>query len=119
MSGDEIIESSLRRLAPTPARLDPITAAFAAGRRVQKRTTRLWQTVCVCLVLITAAIGRTTPRHADLATSPPLAVIQQVPMMPSEQSLLMLQRDIGEKGIDGLPEEALPPAQPASSANLF
>ena len=48
------LELALRSLAPAVARIDPVSAAFEAGRRSSRRQVRLWQSAVAALLLVSA-----------------------------------------------------------------
>lgn len=49
------LETALRSLRPTPARIDPLAAAIAAGRRTSPARSRYWQVAAAAAVIV--AVG--------------------------------------------------------------
>jgi hypothetical protein len=117
------LESALRSLSPAAARIDPITAAFTAGRRSSRRQLHLWRSAAVLVVL--AAVGsRLIPTSRNSVVSPSVrsnetVAIQSPPEAPAPQSVRVLQETMREKGPDGLPSANVPSVQIISIGNLF
>ena len=117
------LERVFRSVAPASAKIDPIAAAWDAGRRVARREVRIWKAAAAFTLL--AGMGTGWISHVNY---PPDAVPKlsgtwvELPAQPprrsdasispvSNQSLLMLQRVIQEKGVEGLPQPAMSPAR--------
>ena len=112
------LEEALRTLAPAPANVDAIAAAFTAGRNSAHRQVRVWQAAALLLLAIGSSAwllphrstGSVQPR--DAGRSMLVARSQPAPAPPPAQSLLMLQRAIWQQGLDGLPATQLPATEP-------
>jgi hypothetical protein len=108
------LEGALRRLAPAAARIDPVAAAFEAGRRSTRGRVRLWQSIAAAMVIVTVGTWLIPLRTIKLGgrlevASTPTAEGFPAARPPSDQSLLMLRQAVWERGVDGLPAVALPP----------
>jgi hypothetical protein len=111
---DRELELALKSLTPIGGRVDAIAAAFAAGGRSSQRWVRTWQSAAAAMLLVAAGswvMRAPTPSH-DRST-PTIIVIQPAaPARPlPDQSLLVLQRDVTEHGVDGLPASHIPVVQ--------
>lgn len=111
------LESALRSVAPSAARVDSIAAAFSAGRQAARRRTRFWQSAAALLLLAAAGSWLAPTRRAIVLPndrSGP-AVVEAQQLLParrlSNQSLLVLQAVVREKGVDGLPAPDVSAAQ--------
>jgi hypothetical protein len=117
------LELALRSLPPATARIDPIAAAFTAGRKSSRRQLRLWRSAATLILLI--AVGSrliTTARNSAVAPSDisdTTVAIHTPPAPPAPQSLQVLQETVREKGLDGLPSADIPSVQIISIGNLF
>ena len=116
------LESALRSLSPAAAKIDPITAAFTAGRRSSRRQLHLWRSAAV-LILLVAAASRFMPighhaavRPRDLSES---TIALRSPQPPAPQSEIALQEIVSKKGLDALPSANLPIIQAVNVGNLF
>jgi hypothetical protein len=118
---DREFEDALRSLSPTTTtRIDPIAAAFQAGARSTRRTTRIWQSLAAILLIgwLGASILPRSPRSAPSvnfveAVQPPVAQ----PL--SAQSVLALQETVRHHGIDALPRTAVPAIHEFDAKDLF
>jgi hypothetical protein len=110
-------------------RVDPVAAAFAAGRRSARGQVRVWRSAAVVMFLVGAGTrvvplsggGAGTSREA---VAPTVVVRDRSPGMPaeplSEQSLFVVQQAVVERGIDGLPAPRPPAAvRPARIGNTL
>jgi hypothetical protein len=112
------LEEALRTLAPSPASMDAVAAAFTAGRHSARRQVRAWQTAAVLLVAIGTgawllpyrSTGESQPGNNAGSITVVHALPGTAPPAPA-QSLLMLQRTMWQLGVDGLPATQLPPAE--------
>lgn len=108
------LEMALKSVMPAGARVDPVAAAFAAGRRSAGRNVRLWRSATALLVLALAGSWLLPARRDgfDRATYRPGQTVvsaQPSPAGPfSDQSLLILEATVREKGVDGMPVTHLP-----------
>jgi hypothetical protein len=120
------LESALRCLSPAAAKIDPITAAFTAGRRSSRRQLHLWRSATV-LILLVGAASRLMPPERNAAVQPrdfsenkiAIRSEQPPPEAPAPQSVRVLQETMREKGPDGLPSANVPSVQIISIGNLF
>jgi hypothetical protein len=117
IAGDSGFESALKSVMPIAAKVDPIAAAFAAGRRSSQRTLRAWQSAAAAMFLL--AGGSWAMRFATVPPRTSSAVVAELPatsaprtQAPGEQTLIMLQRAVDDRGIDGLPASPLPSVRP-------
>jgi hypothetical protein len=87
------LEAALRSLRPAPARINPVAAALAAGRRTAPRRVHYWQVAAAAAVVIVAvggawlALGRRGEApdqvvRQDSAVQPELAVAVDLPTEP-------------------------------------
>jgi hypothetical protein len=121
------LERALRSLPAAHAPLDPVAAAFTAGRRSAERPLRLWRSAAALLLLTTIAPHalRTPPStpgrgEGGYATVAPPRILQvATPATPSPHSLLMLQKSLHEHGIDGLPPSHLPAVRPTPASRTL
>ena len=121
------LEGALKSLSPKrPAGIDPIAAAFAAGRRSARTQVRLWQSAAAAVLMIAVGswlIPPGQPRTVMVSTARPetVAVVTSAPMSlpPSGQSMLMLQQAVRERGVEGLPETELPTIRHLRVADFF
>jgi hypothetical protein len=107
-------EAALKSLTPTEGRVDPVAAAYEAGRRSAAGQLRVWRAAAAVMVVVGAAavmLSRSSPNVPRSAS--PVAIMATQPAAPAAppQSLFMLQRAVREHGLDGLPASDLPPAQ--------
>jgi hypothetical protein len=117
------LELALRSLSPAVANIDPIAAAFTAGRKSSRRQLRLWRSAATLMLLIAVA-SRLIPTGRNSAVVPSAitdttVAIHTPPAPPAPQSLQVLQETIRDKGPDGLPSVDVPNVQIISVGNLF
>jgi hypothetical protein len=108
------VAESLKALVPSTAEIDPIIAAFDAGRRSVRKPLRFWQSIAAVILL--ALVGTTfRSSHRAAPTSP--AVVQLTPVPPIEsanptplprQSWLALQNTVAKDGVNALPMSDIP-----------
>jgi hypothetical protein len=111
------LENALRNLSPLSAKVDPITAAFAAGRRSANHRLHLWQSAVAALLLVNVGLWL-VPIRRD--ASPIIAQVQSIsvsqPISPptplSEQSIAVMEQRVLEHGVDALPVTHIPTQQP-------
>ena len=120
------LELALRSVVLTAARVDPVSAAFAAGMASGRRQIRFWRATAV-IVLATGLAVRLLPGgHGGAPVSPHdrpgsvLVIRQQSPEPPlPEQSVLMLQRTMEKRGVEGLPAARLCPVQTLHAGDVL
>lgn len=120
-SADRELEAALGSLAPSKLQIDPVVAAFLAGRRAGRRQLRIWQSVAAMLLVVSAGIWLTagTADHFMLVQHPQRTHLrgnaelgdELVAARFSSQSFAVLQAAVREHGLDGLPVVELPSAQ--------
>jgi hypothetical protein len=119
------LETALMTIAPCAARLDPVAAAFEAGRRSQRRQANLWRSAAAALLLAGLALwmfpNRVVPPAQQDRTGSTIASRQSTaPAEPlADQSLLMLQAVVREGGLDRLPTADPPPVRAFRPGDLF
>jgi hypothetical protein len=103
------LEDALRTLSPASVRIDPVAAAFAAGRQSVRRQTQLWRSIAAVVSLIGAGVwflpGRTNDGDRFRVS---IAVASQPPTAAPAQSLVMLQHTVRHQGVDALPQTPIP-----------
>jgi hypothetical protein len=117
------LSEALKTLKPTPARVDPVAAAFAAGRRSALRPLRVWQSIAAA-VLVAGTATSLLSLHRD-AMNPPTVkpvIVQSSEPLPSAQpmsaqSLLALQATVSRDGIDALPVSDIPSSNAMNATN--
>jgi hypothetical protein len=121
---DAGLESALKSLTPRRAAVDPISAAFAAGRRSSQRTLRAWQSAAAAMLLLAGGSWAMRLTTAPSRTSPAVVVELPATSMPraqalGDQTLIMLQRAVDDSGIDGLPASPLPSVRPLHANDML
>ena len=106
------LEAALARLAPAHTRIDPVQAAFEAGRRAQRRSLRHWQLATAAMLVLGAGswlmLLRPSPSTLDRGST--IQVVRSEPRSLPEQSLILLDRTVRDQGAEGLPATRLPRA---------
>jgi hypothetical protein len=109
------LESALAALSPARAGgLDPVAAAFAAGRRSVRREARAWRAAAIVMLAIggaggwfTRVTGHSQPSRSDGTTvfvkSHESPASQRTPQAAPAQSWLMLRGALIEGGVERLP----------------
>ena len=141
LSGEQLeLERALRSISPASAQIDPIAAAFAAGRRSQNRRVRAWASACVVLLAVASSSNlwmygamsvmrrevlavQSQSQHSLLQNTPCVAVVsaempehssralsQRIETLMPSPTLLILQRAVEKDGVDGMPTTYLPDA---------
>jgi hypothetical protein len=117
--GQRELEEALKSLRPADGRIDPVGAAFGAGKALARRQVRLWQSVTGVVLLIAAGTWMVPAHHADVGpvrNSPGVQMaLDPTPAHPqawSSQSVLMLQESMWKNGMDDLPSAQLPDVKP-------
>lgn len=120
------LESALKSLAPAATGIDPIAAAFAAGRRSGGRQIRVWRSVAVLTLLIAGmgwviSVGHKAALPTREVTESAIALRNpQIPAeAPGPESLLALQEIVRAKGLDALPSANIPSVQVVNMGNQF
>jgi hypothetical protein len=122
--GETELESAMRSLSPSAARIDPIAAAFTAGRRSSQRPMRIWRAAAVLMLLMGAgswlAPARRNPPVQPRGFSEPAVAIQPAPAEPlAAESMQVLEQTVREKGLDGLPAENIPAVHVLHPDDIF
>jgi hypothetical protein len=117
------LEEALRSLAPTPARIDPIAAAFRAGAQSAQHKTRVWQFLAAIVTI--ALIGswmipmpnRSMPGN-QFVESPVSNAPQVLPAMDA-RSVMAMQEAVRDRGISALPKAEVPAIRPFDAKDMF
>jgi hypothetical protein len=109
------LEAALKSLTPRAARLDPVAAAYSAGQRSARREVRRWRVATGAMALLGAGTWL-LPAGQNLLTekqagAPVVVAVSQEVGPVSEQSMVMLQKAVWEKGVDGLTPVQLSPTK--------
>ena len=103
------LEDALRTLSPASVRIEPVAAAFAAGRQSARRQTQLWRSIAAVASLIGVGVLLLQGRTNDRDTFQQSAVVaSQVATAAPAQSLVMLQHTVRHQGVDALPQTPIP-----------
>jgi hypothetical protein len=124
--GQRELESALKSLHPAAARIDPIVAAFTAGRKSSRHQLHLWRSATVLILLVCAA-SWLMPLKRNAAVQPrdfsesniALRSPQPSPEPLAPQSLQALQQTVRDQGLDALPATKLPDVQLINLNNTF
>jgi hypothetical protein len=121
---EQELELAMKSLSPTAARIDPITAAFAAGRRSAQRPMHLWRASAVLMLLLSAgswfAPARRNAPVRPREFSEPAVAIQASPAEPlAAESMQLLEQTVREKGLDGLPAANIPAVHEVNADDIF
>jgi hypothetical protein len=109
------LEGALKSLAPRAARLNPVAAAYSAGQLSARREVQRWRVATVGMALLGAVtwllpVGQSLLGEKQVGG--PVAVAVSAERRPvSEQSMVMLQKAVWEKGVDGLIPVQLAPTK--------
>jgi hypothetical protein len=106
------LEAALKSLTPRATRLDPVAAAYSAGQLSARREVRRWRVATAAMALVGAGawlfpVGQNLLGERQVSVPVVVAVSPEIRPV-SEQSIVMLQKAVWEKGVDGLA-----PVQPA------
>ena len=96
------IEARLKALSPVAGRIDPIAAAFAAGK---KSAAVRWRAITAMLV-VAAVMPWCLPKTKSIPTAP-TAEVAIAPVHidpPPPENVWQLREAVLEKGLDGLPQ---------------
>jgi hypothetical protein len=114
---DRELAESLRVLKPVVVRIDPVAAAFAAGRRSATRQLQRWRAAVAVLVVVSAAPWLTPAvETGDVSQRLPSTIASRAPAPtvgtpPPVHSVMALRQAVFRNGI-----EALPPTQLLTSS---
>lgn len=101
------LASALRSLIPIASSIDPVSAAFEAGRRSQARVTRLWRrtSAAASLVVVVMLTFSSFPSRRTRTDDPQPAmrVASSPDVTLSEQSVLRLRDAVLDRGWGALP----------------
>jgi hypothetical protein len=119
------LELALKSLSPAVGRIDPISAAFSAGRQSSQGQI-VWLRSVTALCLVAGTISWLLPvknpaiRRIDVVQFVAQTIPVTTPPQPmSAQSLVMLQNAVRDKGLDGLPASKLPEIQVVRAGDMF
>jgi hypothetical protein len=117
--GQRELEEALKTLRPADGRIDPVGAAFGAGKALARRQVHLWQSITGLFLLVAAGTWMLPAHHVDVSPSNQfhggaLALEPQAahPQTWSSQSVLMLQESMWKNGMDDFPSTQLPDVKP-------
>ena len=119
------LELALRSVAPGAVRVDPVSAAFAAGQASGRRQAKFWRAAVAILLATGIAIRLLSPGRTAIETShdvpAPVVIIEQESPHASlpDESVLMLQRAINDRGAEGLPAPRLCPVQTLHAGDVL
>jgi hypothetical protein len=128
------LEAALAGLSPTQAdRLDPLAAAFTAGRGSAQRQARIWRSMAMAMLVIgaggwlSAAAARLGPRTATPPERPTVLVNSHGPAIPQQlprsaapaQSWLMLRGAVLDGSLERLPASPTPATQTMRAADML
>ncbi len=122
--GERELELAMKSLSPSAARIDPIAAAFAAGRRTGQRPMRIWRAAAILMLLVGVGSWLVPVRH-NVAIQPREISEPAVAIQPSRpeplaaESLQVLEQTVREKGLDGLPAENIPAVHVLHPDDIF
>ena len=112
------LERELQSLAARPGRIDPVAAAFAAGKRSAAKKLNAWRGAACGLLLIAIASWMIPTVHSGKSpqTFEPSTIASHSPPSSappmSNQSVLILQQAATQRGVDGLPQPPLSTSKP-------
>ena len=112
---DRELEAALKSLTPRATRLDPVAAAYSAGQRSARGEVRRWRAAAAVIALLGAGtwlfpLGQSFWGE-ERAYVPAIATVSPEMRPVSEQSMVMLQKAVWEKGVDGLAPVQLGPTK--------
>jgi hypothetical protein len=115
---DGELTAALRSLAPAAIEVDPVTAAFTAGRNSARGQMRLWRGISIATIALCVAVWN-IPTHSAPAIPPVMAALKQTPApeLPPD-SVVMLQQAVIEHGLDGLPQSSSLPYRPVDLSDF-
>jgi hypothetical protein len=109
------LEAALRSLTPTATRLDPISAAYSAGRRSARSEVRRWRFATAAVALLGAGtwllpVGQNLSGEKQVHVPVIAALSPEMRPVP-DQSMIVLRKIVWEKGVDGLAPVRLAPTK--------
>jgi hypothetical protein len=123
---DQVLAAALKSVAPAAVSIDPVAAAFIAGRSNARKQNRLWQGTALLAVALCCAGWLKPPAQSDRPTTHDTGSNTAV-VSATEQSIgpisplsaLSLQRAVLEHGMAGLPPVEVSSNQPVNVQELF
>src|SRR5262249_21993681 len=95
------LEAAMKSLRPVMTRLDPVSAAYEAGRRSCRSEVRVWRAAAAALALVGAGVWLLPGAQRLVAVKqmqvPPVIAISRESAPIAEQSMAMLRKAIWEK----------------------
>jgi hypothetical protein len=121
--GERELELAMKSLSPAAARIDPIAAALAAGRRSGRRQLRLWRAAAVFMLLIGVGSWLAPARRSAVVPphdfSEPVVAFRPPAEPLAAESVQALQEAMREKGPDGLPAANIPTVRILRAGDVF
>ena len=117
------LERALKSVRPVDAHVDPVAAAFAAGRRSAENNLRVWKAAAVLALFVGMGsmflipTSRHVPAPADVRQ--PVFVTSYKPAPVPDQSVAALQQAMAERGLAGLPATRGPAPRPVRANDFF
>ena len=112
---EQELEAALKSLSPVATRLDPVSAAYEAGRRSVRSQVRVWRVAAAALALVGAGSwllpSGQQPLVVENVRVPEVVAASRASAPISEQSMVMLRKAIWEKGVDGMSPVQLAPTK--------
>ena len=120
------LESALKSVPPIEVAVDPIQAAYVAGRRSQQRAVRIWQggtlaaTAAAC-VFAWLPIGQFRSKSNAVVPGHSVAVQNRGATAAAavDQETAMTEQAVLDHGLDGLSPLRLPDFSSADSSGAF
>jgi hypothetical protein len=118
------VEEALRTLMPTAARIDPVAAAYAAGRRSARNQLQRWR-IAAAALLVAGAGSWLLPagEHGANVERSQVSIASETSTdslpHPSAHSLVALRYAVFQRGIEALPTTPIPPSRPVRSKDLL
>jgi hypothetical protein len=112
---DQEVVEALRSLKPAAVRIDPVAAAYAAGRKAAKNQVLSWRAIAAVLLVAGTAswlVPAGESQVPDVRSQPSLAsAVPDVRVADAHaQSLAALQYAMYRNGIRSMPATNIPPA---------
>ena len=111
---NEVVET-LRSLSPAPVQIDPVSAAYTAGRRAAQKQVFRWRAMAAVLLIACTAswlipTGKTMMREVHPQSNFASVVPGANSAYAHAQSLVGLQYAMYRNGIQSMPATNIPPA---------